>query len=213
MFIVGVQPVKGQSAGQGSLGIEVLHQVSDSSSYTLLPSQVRPLFTDQELESFFKELEGEVPHWNILYDKPDEEMGTRLFDFNRSQDRAREGHPLLSQPIGYLWSGILRKYDPDYKGYTVAMGPDFTETAWGVIRFKPVGLPQEMIAIPSGEIRGWVEHQFEQGKKVEVKILFSGTLIQDESLIYAFSHEDPNQGMIIPVVRTENIQYFLQLNE
>ncbi len=93
------------------------------------------------------------------------------------------------------------------------MGPDFNKTEWGVIRFKPVGLPEEMIAIPSPEFRSPLQQQLAQGERVEIKILFTGRLIPDESIIYAFSHEDPNQGMIIPVVQTETVQYILQSSE
>ena len=90
------------------------------------------------------------------------------------------------------------------------MGPDLTETAWGVVRFKLVGLPHEMIAIPPPDLRNSLQQQLDQGEKVEIKILFTGHLIPDESIMYAFSHDHPRQGMIMPVVQTEAVQYFFQ---
>jgi hypothetical protein len=137
-------------------------------------------------------------------------MGKRLFALNRKRDKAREGHVLLNQPIAFFWSGLVRQYVPEHQGFTIAMGPDVTETAWGVVRFKPVGLPPYMIAIPSPEFRSSLQQQLAQGKKVDIKILFTGRLVPDESIIYAFSHDDPSHGMIIPVVQTEDVQYLFQ---
>jgi len=64
-----------------------------------------------------------------------------------------------------------------------------------------------MIAIPSPEFRSYLEQQLAQGNKVEIKILFTGRLIPDESIIYTFSHDNPDQGMIMPVVQMEEVYY------
>ena len=37
----------------------------------------------------------------------------------------------------------------------------------------------------------------------------TGRLIPNEALIYDFAHEDPSQGMIMPMVRVERIDYLL----
>jgi hypothetical protein len=37
----------------------------------------------------------------------------------------------------------------------------------------------------------------------------TGHLIPEESVIYDFSHEEEGQGLIMPVVRVEHVQYFL----
>ena len=188
-----------------------MHQLSKDPPHSLVSSDAQPLLTSAEQESFLKELEEEVPNWSLLHDQPHEELGGRLFAFNRQRDNAREGHVLLEHPIAFLWAGLLRKYVPEYQGFTIALGPEFTKTAWGVVRFKPVGLPQEMIAIPTPELRSSLRQQLGQGERVEIQILLTGKLIPDESIIYAFSHDDPTQGMIMPVVQTQGIQYILLL--
>lgn len=192
-------------------GIAELHQLSKKSAHTLVSAGSRPLLSPADQESFLRELEGAVPDWTLLHDQPNEEPGERLFAFNRTRDEAREGHPLLNQRIAFLWSGMLRQFVPQHQGFSVAMGPDVTQTDWGVVRFKPMGLPQEMIAIPSTEILGSLQKRLAQGETVEIQILFSGHLIPHESIIYAFSHEDISQGMIMPVVQTEDVKYFFQL--
>jgi hypothetical protein len=210
LFLLATSPTQAQLTSDSSLGIGPLHNLSNEQAHTLVPSHSRPLLTSTDQENFLKELEGDVPNWSLLHDPPNEELGERLFAFNRKRDNARESHVLLHQPIAFLWSGLVRQYVPEHQGFTIAMGPDFTETAWGIVRFKPVGLPQNMIAIPSPEFRSYLEQQLAQGNKVEIKILFTGRLIPDESIIYTFSHDNPNQGMIMPVVHLEEIQYFLQ---
>ena len=190
------------------LGIGTLHYVSTTKAPTLVPSHARPLLTSADQEKFLKELEGDIPNWSRLHDSPTEELGERLFVFNRKRDQAREGDVLLKQPIAFIWSGLLRQYVPEHKGFTIAIGPDFTKTGWGVVRFKPVGLPQDMIAIPSLDLQELLTQQIAQGSKVEIKVLFIGRLLPEESIIYAFSHDDPSQGMIMPVVQVEKIHYF-----
>jgi len=210
LFLIATSATQAQLASKSPIGIGNLHHLSNKSAHTLVSTNARPLLTPTDQESFLKELEGEVPNWPLLHDPPNEELGERLFAFNRKRDQAREGHLLLNQPIAFLWSGLLRQYVPEHEGFTVAMGPDFTKTAWGVVRFKPFELPQEMIAIPSPDLRTSLLQQLSQGEKVEIKILFTGRLIPDESIIYAFSHDDSRQGMIIPVVQTEEVQYYFQ---
>lgn len=187
--------------------------MATSQARTLVSSQARPLLSPADQESFLKELEGEIPDWSLLHDQPNEELGERLFAFNRQRDQAREGHVLLTQKIAFLWSGLLRQYVAEQQGFTIALGPELTETTWGIVRFKPVGFPQEMIAIPSPEFRRSLQQKLVQGEKIEIKILFTGRLIPDESIIYAFSHEDPKRGMIIPVVQIEKVQYFFDRSE
>lgn len=209
LFLLATSSTQAQLTSESPLGIGKLHQLSTKQAHTLVTSNARLLLTSTDQENFLKELEGEIPNWSLLHDHPNEEMGERLFALNRKRDKAREGHVLLNQPITFVWSGLVRQYVPEHQGFTIAMGPDVTETAWGVVRFKPVGLPLYMIAIPSPEFRSSLQQQLAQGNKVEIKILFMGRLIPEESIIYTFSHDNPNQGMIMPVVHLEEIQYFL----
>lgn len=191
-------------------GIKKLHQLANHEAFTLVPPKARALLTPTDQELFLKELEKEVPDWSRLKDQPNEEMGERLFAFNRERDSKRVNHTLLKQPIAFLWSGLLRQYVREHQGFSIAIGPEITATAWGMVRFKPVRLPQELIAIPSPSLRADVQRQLAQGDHVEIKILFTGHLIPDESIIYAFSHDDPDLGMIIPVVQVEDVRYFYE---
>lgn len=213
LFLFATSFTQAQATGDSPLGISKLHTVSPSQVHTLIPSQVRLLLSPTAQESFLKELEGDIPDWSLLHDQPNEELGEKLFAFNRQRDEARDGHALLNQQIAFLWSGLLRQYVPAYQGFSVAMGPDVTKTAWGIVRFKPVGLPQEMIAIPPSDFRSSLQQKLAREDKVEIKILFTGYLLPTESIIYAFSHEDPTQGMIMPVVQTVGVQYFFEASE
>ena len=44
---------------------------------------------------------------------------------------------------------------------------------------------------------------------VEIEVVMTGRLIPDESIIYDFSHEEEGQGVIMPVVRIEQVDYVL----
>ena len=201
-----------QSSSSPPSGIAKLFDLSRNPIHGQLSSNTRALLTSTEQESFLRELEGLAPNWSLLHDQPGEENGERLFGFNRARDDAREGHTLLRQRIAFLWAGILRKYVPEYQGFTVAMGPESTPTHWGMVRFKPMGLPDEMIAVPSPTLRISLQKQLDQGEQIEIKILFIGKLTQAESVMYAFSHDHSGQGMIMPVVQTEGVRYFINLS-
>ena len=213
LFLLAFGAVPVSPAKEIPSGIEKLHHLSTHEAFTLVPLEARALLTPTDQELFLKELEGEVPDWSRLKDQPNEEMGERLFAFNRERDNDRENHVLLKQPITFLWSGLLRQYVREHEGFSIAIGPEFTETAWGIVRFKPVGLPQELIAIPSPALRADIQRQLAQGDHVEIKILFTGRLNPDESIIYAFSHDDPDLGMIIPVVQVEDVRYFFETSD
>jgi hypothetical protein len=48
-----------------------------------------------------------------------------------------------------------------------------------------------------------------RGKSIDLKVALTGRLIPEESVIYDFSHEQEGQGLIMPVVRVEQVQYLL----
>lgn len=171
-------------------------------------ASVRALLTPAEQELFLAELDKQPPDWARLHDRPGEERGTRLFDFNLQRDALREGHPLLTQRVAFWWSGVLGEYREVHRGFSVVMGPEFTQTAWGLVRFKPLQLPHEMVAVPSAA--GLLRDRSTRGEPVEIGILFTGTLIPWESIIYAFSHDGEEQGLIMPVVQVDGVRYFLR---
>ena len=201
-----------QSSSSPPSGIVELLDLSRHPILGQLSSNTRALLTSTEQESFLRELEGLAPNWSLLHDQPGEENGERLFGFNRARDEAREGHGLQRQRIAFLWAGILRKYVPEYQGFTVAMGPELTPTHWGLVRFKPMGLPDEMIAVPSPTLRISLQNQLNRGEQIEIHILFTGRLIQGESVMYTFSHDHSGQGMIMPVIQIEGVRYFINLS-
>ncbi|PJA81225.1 MAG: hypothetical protein CO149_00095, partial [Nitrospirae bacterium CG_4_9_14_3_um_filter_51_5] len=150
------------------------------------------------------------PDWQSLLDLDLSEQSEHLFQLNRSRDETRLTHQnLLQQPIAFLWAGLLRRYLPEYHGFSVALGPELTSTSWGIIRFKPMGLPDDLVAIPSPETTRQFLLRRENGEQIEIGVLFLGTLVADESLIYGFSHDQKEDGMILPVVQIENVRYFL----
>lgn len=193
-----------------SPGVQRLRERPQEELNSLVNTGTWPLIKHNIIESFLTDLEGTAPNWATLHDREGEEHGAQLFAFNRMRDQKREGHPLLKQRIAFLWSGLLREYDMKRAGLTIAIGPEFVHTSWGIVRFKPMGLPDEMVVIPSPYLRKSFRKQIKKGEKIEVAMLFIGQLVPDESIMYAFSHEDPNEGMIMPVVQIEKVQYFLK---
>lgn len=189
-------------------GIQPLEQLSQA-HVLITDASVRALLTPADQELFLNELDKQPPDWTRLHDRPGEELGAKLFDFNRKRDAAREGHPLLSQRVAFWWLGLLGEYRETHRGFTVVMGPEFTETTWGLVRFKPLELPNAMIAVPSADRLPTLRDRRAKGKPVEIRILFTGTLIPWESMVYAFSHDGEKQGLIMPVVQVDGVRYFL----
>lgn len=199
-------------SGQPSMakGIQPLIQLEGQSLHHLIPRNIRPLLLPEEQEQFLQELEGHPPDWPTLQSLDHTEQSERLFQLNRARDQARLIHQnILQQPIAFLWSGFLRQYMPAYQGFSVALGPELTSTTWGMVRFKPMGLPDYLVAIPSLESAKQFRIQQQNGEQIAIGVLFFGTLIADESLIYSFSHDQKEEGMILPVVQIEDVRYFL----
>lgn len=179
--------------------------------HEMIPKKVRLLLLPQELEHFLQELEGRPPDWTALQDQDHTTQSENLFQLNRTRDEARVIHEdLLQQPLAFVWSGILRKYVLEYQGFSVALGPEITTTSWGVVRFKPMGLPDYLVAVPSPELTDKLLRQQKQGKQIDITMVWIGRLMPEESLIYDFSHEEENVGMVMPVVLIQDVKYFLR---
>jgi hypothetical protein len=73
-----------------------------------------------------------------------------------------------------------------------------------------MGLPDYLVAIPSRESAGELLVQQRNGKQIDIGVLFIGTLVTDESLIYDFSHDEKKEGMLLPVVLIQDVRYFLK---
>ena len=171
----------------------------------------RLLHDPVSIEEFLEELDGAPPDWPEIHgnhEQPDDES---LFALNRDRDRLRAGRPALSQRITFLWEGLLSNYVPDQCGFLVAIGPAMIDTKWGMVRFKPESLPAELIAVPAPRVRKFLQTKLARGENVRLAVAMTGHVVPDEALIYDFGHEDRHQGMIMPMVRVEQIDYFLTI--
>jgi hypothetical protein len=156
-------------------------------------------------------LESVPPNWTQLRHSDITQQSERLFQFNRQRDKARAAkNAILEKPITFLWAGILRQYLPEYQGFSIALGPELNHTSWGIIRFKPIDLPDYLVAVPSIDLRKELLVRQKQGEHIEIMVLCIGAVVPDESLIYGFSHDGHQEGMILPVVSVQNILYILK---
>ncbi len=161
------------------------------------------------IEGFLEALDRIPPNWKGIYGSHGDAAMDRLFDVNRKRDRLRSGKPELQQRVAFVWEGILSGYDRFTGGFRLAIGPKVIPTAWGHVRFKPAGLPSGLVAVPPPGLRERLRKQRALGKTIDVDLLLTGRLIPEESIIYDFAHEEPGQGMVMPVVQIEHIDYFL----
>lgn len=194
-------------------GIAPLLSLSDEPISSLIQDGVRSLIDAEGQEAFLRDLDQTPPNWEPIRHLVGEEHDEYLFALNRQRDAAREGHSLLQERIAFLWSGLLRRYQAEHHGFVVAIGPELTPTRWGIVRFKPVGLPNEMVAIPSPDHLPSLQRRVAAGEHVDIGVLFTGHLIPRESVIYGISHDGSEQGMVMPVVEIEQVDYFLKLSE
>ena len=199
------------SQTDSNIGIQPLLQLDGRSIHSLISASIQPLIHSREIEQFLQKLEGPPPDWTQLRHSDITQQSERLFQFNRQRDDARAAHnAILKKPIAFLWAGILRHYLPEYQGFSLALGPELTHTSWGIIRFKPINLPDYLVATPSLDVRKQLLTQQEQGELIEIVVVCIGTLVPNESLIYGFSHDGHQKGMILPVVSVQNILYILK---
>ena len=192
-------------------GVQPLLELDGQTIHSLIPASIQPLILSQEIEQFLQNLESTPPDWTQLRHSDITQQSERLFQFNRQRDKARAAkNAILEKPIAFLWAGILRQYLPEYQGFSLALGPELTHTSWGIVRFKPINLPDYLVATPSLDVRKQLLTQQEQGEVIEIVVVCIGTLVPDESLIYGFSHDGHHKGMILPVVSVQNILYILK---
>jgi hypothetical protein len=77
------------------------------------------------------------------------------------------------------------------------------------VRFKPDDLPGNLAAVPSPTQRDTLRRRLERGQTIDVVVVMSGRLIPEESIIYDFSHDEEGVGVVMPVVRIEQLDYLL----
>jgi hypothetical protein len=201
----------GEGWAEDALGTRPLLTITRNELSTILPPDYRILIDPHSIEQFLGALDGNPPDWGLVYGHGhhDPDHDERLFTLNRERDAKREGKVALQWTVVFLWSGELFRYEPTVGGFSIAMGPIFTPTTWGVVRFKAEEVPSNLVAIPHPSTRDVLLRQLEAGQKVDIEIAMVGRLIPEESLVYDFSHDEEGLGLIMPVVRIERVEYLL----
>jgi hypothetical protein len=108
--------------------------------------------------------------------------------------------------VAFVWPGELSRFDPKTKSYAVAVGPELNSTGWGLVRFKPEEFPSNLRVRPDKEFAARISRSLAKREKVHVLVVMAGVLIPSESIIYDFSHEEEGVGLIMPVVRVEQVE-------
>jgi hypothetical protein len=203
------------SVGEGwaemALGTRPLLTIARKDLHTILPPDYRILIDPLSIEEFLDALDSTPPDWGLVYGHGhhDPDHDERLFTLNRERDAKREGKAALQWTVVFLWSGELSRYEPTAGGFSIAMGPIFTPTRWGVVRFKAEEVPSNLVVIPDPGTGDVLRRQLETGQIVDIEIAMMGRLIPDESLVYDFSHDEEGLGLIMPVVRIERVEFLL----
>ena len=201
-------PIRSEDA----TGLRQLRTIPLTKLGSLLPPWTHVLIERSAIEAFLVALEGAPPDWATVYGQGhhDPEHDARLFNLNRERDVAREGNPALNWHMAFIWPGELSQFDPDTRSYTVAIGPEFNATGWGMVRFKPEEFPSNLRVRPNKKLAGLINRSLAKREKAEVVVVMAGALIPTESIIYDFSHEEEGVGLIMPVVRVEQVEVVLK---
>ncbi len=191
-----------------SVGLRPLRTIPPSKLASILPSGTHVLIERSAIEAFLVALERTPPDWATVYGHGhhDPEHDERLFNLNRDRDAAREGNPVLNWRVAFTWPGELSQFDPATQSYAVAVGPEFNGTGWGIVRFKPEEFPNNLRVRPVKKLAGRIRRSVDKGEKAHVLVVMAGVLIPLESIIYDFSHEEEGVGLIMPVVRIEQVE-------
>jgi len=201
----------GKGWAEDAIGARPLLTIAHKDLVSILPPDCRILIDPHSIEQFLDALDGNPPDWGLVYGRghQDPAHDERLFTLNRERDAKRAGKEALQWTVVFLWSADLSRYDPTTGGFSLAIGPIFTPTRWGVVRFKPEEVPSNLVVIPNPSTRDVLRRQLEAGRKIGIEIAMVGRLIPDESLVYDFSHDEEGVGIIMPVVRIERVEYLM----
>jgi len=191
---------------------------ADGARPLLTPDQFQSIFSKDTrllddagaIESFLNALDGTPPNWKEVYGRDGAGHDERLFALNRERDRLREGHEGLTSRFMFLWAGELSTYDTESGGFHVAIGPNLIPTRWGLVRFKPEGLPPNLVAVLPSTLNESLQKRVRNGERIEIDVALTGRLVPDESIIYDFAHDETGRGMVMPVVRVERVDYILK---
>ncbi len=207
-LFLSVGPV-GVGWAEDVLGTRPLLTIARKDLSTVLPRDCHIMTDPHSIEQLLDALDGTPPDWGTVYGHGHHDPGLdeRLFSLNRERDAKRAGKKALQWTVVFLWSGELSRYEPTAGGFSLAIGPIFTATRWGMVRFKAEDMPGNLIVIPHPSQRESFRRKLDNGEKIEVEVAMTGRLIPEESIVYDFSHEQEGLGIIMPVVRIERIDY------
>jgi hypothetical protein len=204
---LGLAPLQG--AAQEPAGVRPLLPADQVSLPDLLPPEARLLNDPTAIERFLGELDGAPPNWASVLGAALTGRDERLFALNQERNQRRAGRQALAEVVTFVWGGRLRAYDADRGGFSMVLGPRLIPTRWGVVRFKVDRLPLALVAVPAPALRETLLQRLASGEHIKIDVVVTGRLIPEESLIYDFSHADHGQGMILPVVQIERLDYLL----
>lgn len=199
----------GQHEHEEVSGLRPLLAIGPGDWQNRLPEHMLLLDDPASIEAFLHTLDDAPPDWPGIYGIDGSGHDERLFALNRQRDGLRDGRAELRTTVTFIWPGGLSQYDPHSGGFRVAIGPKLIPTHWGMVRFKPEGLPSNLLAVASPSARESLRRRMATGGRIEVQVAITGRLIPEESIIYDFGHEEQGRGMVMPVVRVERVDYFL----
>ncbi|WP_447980369.1 hypothetical protein [Candidatus Nitrospira bockiana] len=180
---------------------------TDGDPARALSHATRVLDTAASIESFLEDLDGAPPDWAAVL-RDGGEHDERLSALNRQRDRRRGGSPVLEERVTFFWLGELSDRDAETGGFRVAVGPKLIRTRWGQVRFKPESLPGSLVVVPSADQTDALQARVDRGERIDIQVAFTGRLVPEESLIYDLTHEEPREGLVMPVVLIDRIDYF-----
>jgi hypothetical protein len=186
-----------------------LHVLSEQELKTVLPPDTHLLLEPAFIEQWLDLLDGDPPDWPAIYGHGHHDPGhdDRLFALNRERDAKRAGKPALSWLVTFAWVGELSAFNPEAGGFSVALGPKFISTRWGVVRFKADEMPGNLVVVADPVRQAALQQEIDRQRHIDIDVVMTGRLIPDESLVYDFSHEEEGLGLIMPVVQVEQVRY------
>lgn len=211
LFLLSLVLTPGTTRSDDGVRIGPLRAMPLSQLASILPPDTLLLIERTQIETFLASLDGTPPDWATVYGEGHHDPGydDRLFQLNRARDAAREGNPALSQRVAFVWLGELSRLDARNEGYAIPLGPELNITTWGIVRFKPDDVPSNLRAISDTHLSREINDRLSAHERVTVLTVMTGVLIPSESLIYDFSHDAEGVGMIMPVVRLEQVDFLL----
>lgn len=206
LLLTGTDGWTEEFGGQGPLRI-----IPSGTLSTILPADTHVLMEPTRIEQFLATLDETPPDWSVVYGQGHHDPGhdDRLFALNRERDARRESSPALSWRVAFSWVGELSPYRDEIGGFPVALGPKFIKTSWGTVRFKPEEAPGNLSMTTDADRREQLSRRLKNGHSIEIDVVMIGKLIPEESIMYAFSHDEAGLGLIMPVVRVERVEFIM----